>query len=463
MRTLSIPYGEGEVSFRVAESHPLYVLKPHSQEPLSSSPALLLSPEAGEKEGVSPPLSEAIEKGGVLPPFPAGKGGPGRVRSGQLRRALDEPIGVLGLSHAVHAARRVVILADDLTRPTPVRLILPLLLDQLNAGGVGDEQVTVLVALGTHRPMTAAEIELRFGAEVTRQVAVLNHPWQDPAQMVDLGMTAGGTPLQISRLALEADFLLGVGSIVPHHIPGFSGGAKIVQPGISGVATTGATHLFSTRTRRSYLGIVENPVRAEMESIAEQVGLRAIFNTVLGPDGGLVGAFYGEPRQAFRRGASLAAQVWGAAAPPPVDVVVAGSHPCDIEFWQAHKALYPADMILKDGGTLVLVTPCPEGVSVMHPEVMEYAGLPPEEILKRIESGAIPDVAAGALALAWAKVRQRVHISLVSGGISPAAARALGFQPFDSVQTALDEGFRRHGAEASVAVLPLAPDTLPIV
>jgi nickel-dependent lactate racemase len=383
----------------------------------------------------------------------------------ELRRALDEPIGMPRLAQAAGASRRVVILADDLTRPTPVRQILPLLLDQLNAGGVRDEQVTVLVALGTHRPMTSEEIGLRFGEEVTRRVAVLNNPWQDPAQMVDLGTTSGGTPLQVSRLALEANFLLGVGSIVPHHIPGFSGGAKIVQPGISGAATTGATHLFSTRARRSYLGMLENPVRAEMESIAEQVGLKAIFNTVLGPDGGLVGAFYGEPRQAFRGGVRLAAQVWGAplASPAPVDVVVAGSHPCDIEFWQAHKALYPADMILKDGGTLVLVTPCPEGVSVMHPEVLEYAGLPPEEILQQIESGAILDVAAGALALAWAKVRQRVRVSLVSDGISREAARALGFQPFDSVQAALDEGFRRHGAEASLAVLPFAPDTLPVL
>jgi nickel-dependent lactate racemase len=211
--------------------------------------------------------------------------------------------------------------------------------------------------------------------------------------------------------------------------------------------------------------MVENPVRAEMESIAEQVGLKAIFNIVPGPDGRPVRAFYGEPRRAFRYGAGLAAQVWGASMQntPLVDVAVAGSHPCDIEFWQAHKALYPADMILKDGGTLVLVTPCPEGVSVTHPEMLEYAGLPPEEILELIEGGAILDVAAGSLALAWAKVRQRVHVSLVSDGISPEVTRALGFQPFDSVQAALDEGFRRHGAEASVAVLPFAPDTLPIL
>ncbi len=381
----------------------------------------------------------------------------------EIRRALDEPIGAVRLAQAAKGARRVVILVDDLTRPTPQGAILPILLDELNQGGVPDEQVTLLIALGTHRPMTAAEIRQRFGEQVTRRVQVLNNPWQEPAEMVDLGTTPNGTPVQVSRLALEAGFLLGVGSIVPHHIPGFSGGAKIVQPGITGASTTGATHLLSTRTRRSYLGLVENPVRAEMEWIAERVGLKAIFNVVQAPDGSLAGAFYGEPRLAFRRGAALAAQVWGVKAPFQPEIVVAGSHPCDIEFWQAHKSLYPADMLLKDGGTLILVTPCPEGVSVMHPEVLEYAGQPPEDILARIESGAIPDVAAGALALAWAKVRQRLHISLVSGGIGPAAAQALGFQPFASLEEALADSFRRHGAQAGLAVLPYAPDTLPIV
>jgi nickel-dependent lactate racemase len=432
-QVVSIPYGERELHFEVPDSHRLAVLIPHFDR-------------------------EAAK----LPPYQ-------NVES-EIRRRLNEPIGSPPLSQFVREAlaqhrntSRVVILVDDLTRPTPQGAILPILLDELNRGGVPDEQVTLLIALGTHRPMTAGEIPQRFGEQVTRRVQVLNNPWQEPAQMVDLGLTPNGTPVQVSRLALEAGFLLGVGSIVPHHIPGFSGGAKIVQPGITGPATTGATHLLSTRNRRSYLGLVENPVRAEMEWIADRVGLKAIFNTVQGPDGSLVGAFYGEPRQAFRQGAALAAQVWGTKAPFQPEIVVAGSHPCDIEFWQAHKSLYPADMLLKDGGTLILVTPCPEGVSVMHPEVLEYTGLPPEEILASIESGAIPDVAAGALALAWAKVRQRLHISLVSGGIAPAAAQALGFRPFSSLKEALADSFQRHGAQAGLAVLPYAPDTLPIV
>ncbi|HEX7598956.1 MAG TPA: nickel-dependent lactate racemase, partial [Polyangia bacterium] len=403
--SVSIPYGAEQITFDVPDSHPLAVLTPNFDRATAS-----LSPYQNLEVEIRRALAEPI----------------GAPSLGQFVRATLDSLPPASDRPASRRPPQVVILVDDLTRPTPQQAILPILLDQLNHAGVPDRQVTVLIALGTHRPMTPAEIRQRFGEQVTQRVQVLNNPWQDSTQMVDLGATPNGTPVQVSRLALKAGFLLGAGSIVPHHIPGFSGGAKIVQPGITGAATTGATHLLSTRTRRSYLGLVENPVRAEMEWIAERVGLKAIFNTVLAPDGSLVQAFYGEPRQAFRQGAALAARVWGAKAPFQPDIVVAGSHPCDIEFWQAHKSLYPADMLLKDGGTLILVTPCPEGVSVMHPEVLDYAGLPPEEILARIQNGAIADVAAGALALAWAQVRQRLHIRLVSHGIPPAAARALG-------------------------------------
>lgn len=382
--------------------------------------------------------------------------------TGEVRRALAQPIGAPRLSVAARGARSVVIAADDMTRQTPVEMIIPALLDELNAAGVRDEQVTVLVALGTHRYMSVAEIAAHFGPEVVRRVRIANNPWREPEQMVDLGVTPEGTPLSVSRAALDADFLIGVGSVVPHHIPGFSGGAKIIQPGLTGAATTGATHFHSTRAPRSYLGQVENPVRAEMERIAAQVGLKAILNVVLDPAGGLVQAFYGDYIQAHRAGVAVAQQVYGVELPGLADIIVAGSHPCDIEFWQAHKSLYPAEIAVRPGGTIIVVTPCPEGVSMTHQDLLQFTALPAEEIEARILDGRIPDVVSGALALAWAKVRQRAQVSLVSGGISAAGARALGFIPFDDLDAALADAFQRHGAEARVTVFTHAPDTLPV-
>jgi nickel-dependent lactate racemase len=341
--------------------------------------------------------------------------------------------------------------------------MIPLLLDDLNRAGHRDEQVTVLIALGTHRPMTSAEIEARFGPAVLERVVVLNNPWQDPSQLVDLGRTANDTPILVSRLAVEADFVIGLGSIVPHHIPGYSGGAKIVQPGISGAVTTGATHYLSTRTRPSYLGLVENPIRAEMETIAGRVGLQAIFNTVLDSHGRLVQAVYGEPQRAFRAGVAVANRVYNVPMPGPADIVIANSHPCELEFWQAHKALYPADLVVKAGGTVIVTTPCPEGVSVSHSGMLAFTGLDPEQIEAAIEDGTITDTVSGALALAWAKMRRRADIALVSDGITKEEAAALKFSPFPSLDEALAAALRRHGPAARVAVLTHAPDMLPVV
>ena len=222
----------------------------------------------------------------------------------EIQRALGDPIDAPCLRDAARGAQQVVIAADDLTRLTPVEMLIPCLLDELNLAGIRDEQVTVLVALGTHRLMTHAEISDHFGKEVVRRVRIVNHEWQDLASLADLGTTANGTPVAINRLAMEADLLLGVGSVVPHHIPGYSGGAKIIQPGISGPATTGATHFLSTRAVHSYLGQLENPVRAEIEQIAAQVGLQAILNVVLNSSGQLVRAFYGNPVAAHRAAAA---------------------------------------------------------------------------------------------------------------------------------------------------------------
>jgi nickel-dependent lactate racemase len=150
------------------------------------------------------------------------------------------------------------------------------------------------------------------------------------------------------------------------------------------------------------------------------------------------------------------------ALPAQAEIVIAGSHPCDIEFWQAHKSLYPADLAVKEGGTIILVTPCPEGVSVTHRGMLEFTGLPAERIEALIEDGTIEDVVSGALALAWAKVRQRAHVSLVSAGIPHGDATALAFTPYDSVQEALAVALRRHGPQASINVLTHAPETLPL-
>jgi nickel-dependent lactate racemase len=381
----------------------------------------------------------------------------------EIERALRNPLGSLPLHQAASGARKVVILADDNTRLTPADEIIPAILDELNAGGVSDARVVVIIALGTHRPMTDSEIGKKFGAEVLRRVPVKNHCATDPSQLVDLGKTPDGTRVQVNRAVCEADFKIGVGSIVPHHIPGFSGGAKLVQPGVSGEQTTADTHLLSVQAPRSWLGVEENPVRRELNRIARQVGMNLLCNTVLNRTGGVVGAFYGDLEAAFQKGVQRSREVYRAEIPEAADIVIAGSHPCDLEFWQAHKTLYPSDLAVKPGGTIILVTPCPEGVAVTHPGILQYTGWSAECLRQKVQRKEIADEVAAALAIAWAQVKERENVFLVSGGIKTDEARALGFTPFAGLQSAFDAALLQHGPGARVTALTHAPDMLPFI
>ncbi len=381
----------------------------------------------------------------------------------EVKQALATPIGSPSLGELVKDKKKIVIVADDNTRPTPTDKIIPILLNEMNKAGICDQQVTVIIALGTHRSMTAEEIMIKFGPEVVKRVKIINHDYKDPAGLIDLGKTRNGTPITINKLVYEADFKIGVGSIVPHHIPGFAGGAKIVQPGVCGEATTGFTHLLSTKEPRSLLGIEDNPVRRELNQIARQVGLHTIFNTVLDRHGRVVKGFFGDVEAAFNAGVKVSQAVYTVKVPQEADIVLAGSHPCDIEFWQAHKTLYAGERVVKQNGVIIVVTPCPEGVAKTHREIVDYAGLPSRQIKQMHQEGKIDDPVAAALGIAWAQVRERAQVYLVAGGISDDEARKIGFTPFKNVVEALQAALNVMGKQAKVAVLTHAPDTLPII
>jgi nickel-dependent lactate racemase len=381
----------------------------------------------------------------------------------EVKRALAAPIGAGPLRELAAGVRKVVIVADDNTRLTPTDKIIPVLLDELNAAGVADDDITVIIALGTHRFMTGGEITAKFGEAVVRRVRVKNHDYKNPAELADLGTTANGTYVAVNREVYEADFKIGVGSIVPHHIPGFAGGAKIVQPGISGERTTAETHLLSVRAPRSYLGVVDNPVRRELNEIARSVGLNTIFNTVLNRHGEVVGAFFGDVVAAFDAGVKLSREVYAVEVPAEADIVVASSHPCDLEFWQAHKTLYPSDLAVKAGGIVILVTPCYEGVAVTHADMLEITAKSSCAIREMVSCGQVHDEVAAALAIAWAQVKEREAVYFVSSGIAAAEAEKLGFRPFASVQAALEAALAAKGPGARVTVLTHAPDMLPVI
>jgi nickel-dependent lactate racemase len=381
---------------------------------------------------------------------------------GEIARALANPIGQPPLKAWVKPTDSVLLVTDDVTRLTPADRIIPPLLDRLNAAGVKDRQITCMIALGTHRYMTEAELRTKVGEAVYRRIRVVNHEWKDPEQLVDLGISEHGTPLVVNRAAVEADVIIGIGAVVPHHIPGFSGSSKIIQPGICGFETTAETHLLSCSERDSLLGLEDNPVRRDLDSMADRVGMRTIFNVVMNSAGGVVGAFFGEMRPTFRKAVALAREIYGIPYHETPDIVIANSCPCDIDFWQSHKAQYPAQRMVKRGGVIIVCTPAPEGISPVHTDLLDFTAWPAEEIKAAYRKGVLKDGVATALAVAWALVREKATIITYSPGIPAEHKKKLGHIHAPSVRQALERAFSLAGPRARVTVLTHAADMLPI-
>jgi len=365
------------------------------------------------------------------------------------------------LDMIVRAGRKIAIVADDITRPTPTKEILPQLLDYLNEKGVRDDDITLLVALGTHRPMTQQELVDKYGEAMDR-VEVIQPDFRDPEKLVKVGVMPNGSPIEVNKEIEKVDIAIGVGMIVPHHVSGFSGGSKIILPGISGEKTVGEMHLLSARLRRSFLGVEKNQVRDLMDIVAERAKLRGLINVVVDGTGNVTWIGAGTVSEVFREGVREARKVYEVKTPSNLDLVIASSYPADIEFWQAHKSLYPADMVLREGGTLILLTPCPEGVARTHPEVLELARLTPEEIDRKVRSGLVSDPVGAANSMVWSKIRSRIKVVLVSEGISEQEARSLGFEWYGNLQEAIDREISKF-EKPRVGVMRNAPELLPNV
>jgi len=380
-----------------------------------------------------------------------------------VESALDHPIGQPPLKSWVRTSDRVVLVCDDNTRLTPAERIIPPLLNRLNAAGVPDQHIACIMALGTHRYMTQAEMAAKVGPEVFSRIRVCNHQWRDPDMLVDLGVSDYGTPLEVNRTVVEADVVIGIGAIVPHHIAGFSGGSKIIQPGICGPKTTAETHMLSCRGGGdSFLGIEDNPVRRDMDDMAHKVGMHTVFNVVMDPAGKVIGIFFGRMRAAFHKGVKLARRIYGVKYMETPDIVLANSHPCDLDFWQAHKSQYPAQRMVKTGGSIIICTPAPEGVSPVHRELLGYAAWSSSRIKAAYQRGELKNGVATALAVAWAMVREKAKVIMYSPGISSRDKAKLGHIHAPDIAAALEEAFRQQGPAARVSVLTHAPDTLPI-
>ncbi len=344
-----------------------------------------------------------------------------------IRKALANPIGTPPLYELVRPGQKVIIISDDNTRVTPTKQIVPLLLDELNKAGVPDSDVKVIISSGTHRPMTEAEIDEKYGEPVLSRAPVLPHKYKEPDNLVDYGSTERGTRILVNRQVIEADVRIAVGNIIPHHPSGWGGGAKAVLPGVAGEETVAQMHFLGSRYPA--LGKIDTPMRQEMEDFAQKIGLDFIVNTILNRQGQLVDVVAGHFIDAHRVGVEKSKEVYGLSIPELADMTISSTSPIDFDFFQGDKGITSAEPATRIGGEVVLVAGCLEGISPAHPELADYVGrMTNDEIWELLYRGEAPDPLTGAEAIVINDIKDKMGITIVSEGLSPELCQELGFR-----------------------------------
>jgi nickel-dependent lactate racemase len=310
-----------------------------------------------------------------------------------LESALDRPIASAPLPELASGRRSAAISVCDITRPAPNRKTLPPLLRRLIAAGLAPENITILIATGLHRPATEAEIREICGDEVAATYRVVNHDARDFASHRHLGSTVSGTPVYIDRRFIEADLHITLGFIEPHLMLGFSGGRKLIAPGLAAQETIKVLHSSRfMRDPRAVEGSIEdNPLHAELLEIARMARHDFVVDVALARDRSIAGVFAGDPEEAHRRGAHFVSETLLETLDAPVDAVITTSagYPLDLTYYQSIKGVTAASHVVKPGGRILLVAACGEGVGAPEFRSMVSGGGSDSAFLKHIEGAPV--------------------------------------------------------------------------
>ena len=379
---------------------------------------------------------------------------------------FENPYNSKKLEEMVNPEMKIIIIIDDITRPTPKRLLLQQVLSRLAIASIPDSNITIAVALGTHRKLTEEEIAEHIGQDITARFSFLNIDYKDTDRFVNLGKSENGTPIEVYREIVESDFKIAIGNIVPHIAAGWGGGGKMIQPGVCSERTTEVTHLMACTIQNvlEACGTVDNPCRQEMEKIAGQVGLDFIINTVLDEHKNILGVFCGHYIDAHRAGVKLATEVMRPLIPRRADIVISSANPADIDFWQGCKPYIYSHFGVRDNGVIIFVIRSGEGFcgnAPQHAETLKkYCSLSTEQIMADVESGELKDIVGVNVPLFLASIRDRAKTFCVSGGMSNEEIKSLGFIPAQSVEKALEQAFEIMGFDATVGIIPYCGETL---
>ena len=374
----------------------------------------------------------------------------------EVRRALREPIRSKRLKDIVKPGEKIIIVTSDITRPMPSKLVVPEILHELHEAGVGNEDIKIVFALGIHRHHSEEDRKYLVGEDVYHQIECLD---SDIDNVKLLGYTSRGTPVEIFKPVTEADRVICLGNIEYHYFAGYSGGAKALLPGVASHRTIQANHSRMINEHAKSGNAENNPIRNDIEKVAQYVPIDFILNVVLDDQKNIVKAVAGDYIEAHREGCRFLDRLYKVNIKEKADIVIAspGGFPKDINLYQAQKALDNAKDAVKDGGVIILAGSCKEGFGEPVFERWIKNMRTPDEIIAEIQKNF---ELGGHKAAAIAMVSKKCAIFLVSD-LEEAIVKEIFMEPFSNVQAALNEAFNRLGRQSKVIIMPYGGSTLP--
>jgi len=385
-----------------------------------------------------------------------------------VRRAVEEslnrPIGTPRLRDLVRPGQTVALVVTDITRRLSEEIIVPILLKELEAGGIAKKDITAVVATGTHRPNTPQELLEKF-RDVVNEIPFINHDAYNPDGLVDLGRSPAGIPLIFNKTVAQADVRISTGVIETHLLAGYSGGVKSIAVGVAGEETIGATHNYAM-LQRTRLGIIEgNEFRKFLTEATQALGLHFIVNVVQTGKKEIVKVVAGDPVRAFHEGVKVARDLYEVEIDHPAEIVVSGvSYPKSRDLYQATRSanavIYGPKPVVRQGGVILIPAPCEDGCG--HPgycEIMRRA----EDVDDIIAISREEGFAAGEQkALILARILKCARIVVTDCTLPVETLKELYLESVPTLQEALDQELRRN-PEARVTLIPDGLLTLPIV
>jgi nickel-dependent lactate racemase len=383
-----------------------------------------------------------------------------------LREKLARPTGCLPLAELARGRKSACILICDITRPVPNSLLLTPILETIETAGIPRDKILILIATGLHRPNEGAELVELVGSEIAGKYRIENHHGKVLAEHTYLGTTPKGVPAWIDTRYVTADLKITTGLIEPHLMAGYSGGRKLVCPGIAALETVKIWHGpdFLEHPKADCGFLEGNPVHEENTRIARMAGCDFIVNVTIDAARRITSLVAGDMEQAFLEGVKFIEHVVKAEAAQECDVVVTSSagYPLDTTFYQAVKGLTGALPVVKQGGTIILAAGLSEGIGSPEFQRLFQENDSLQTFMRRI-LGKDYFVMDQWQLEELAKVCRKAKVKIVSDGLSPATLESLFVESAPSVEQAVAESLAEYGPTARIAVIPKGPYVLPVV